>query len=160
MRRKWSSVAASSRAEDGERRADAAARLEGEARLVRLSQNQALFRDVNERLAKLAGDFVMDDQLSFICECSNPECSSQVELTLEEYERVRGVPSWFFVLPGHELPAVEDVYERNGRFLIVEKLGAGKTVALASDPRRQRSTRLPRQAGAHTGGEAAGPSSY
>ena len=113
-----------------------AEQFEGEARLVRLSQNQALFRDVNERVAKMAGDFVMEGPLSFICECSDTACSSQVELTLEEYERVRSVPSWFFVLPGHELGAVEDVYERSPRFVIVEKRGAGKTVALVSDPRR------------------------
>ena len=119
-----------------------ASRVDSEARLIRLSQNQALFRDVNERVAKVAGDFVMDGPLSFVCECSDTECSSQVELTLDEYERVRGVPSWFFVRPGHELPAVEDVYERNGRFLIVEKRGAAKTVALARNPRRSDDARL------------------
>jgi hypothetical protein len=114
-------------------------RVDSDGRLIRLSQNQALFRDVNERVAKVVGEFVMDGPLSFVCECSNTECGSQVELTLEEYERVRGVPSWFFVLPGHELPAVEDVYERTARFVIVEKRGAAKAAALARDPRgRQR----------------------
>jgi hypothetical protein len=77
-----------------------------------------------------------------VCECSNTDCSAQVELTMEEYERVRSVPNWFFVLPGHEVPVVEDVFERNGRFLIVEKIGTGKTVALGSDPRGQGPRRL------------------
>ena len=136
MRLRWSNVAASSRATGGDGRGDAPSQVDGDARLRRLSQNQALFRDVNERVAKLAGDFVLDDALSFICECSDTECSAQIELTLGEYERVRSAPSWFFVLPGHEIPAVEDVYERNGRrFLIVEKRGVAKAPALASDPR-------------------------
>jgi hypothetical protein len=139
MRLKWSSVAAGSRADDGAGRADAPSHFDADSRLQRLSQNQALFRDVNERVAKLAGEFVMDDALTFICECSDTECSAQIELTLDEYERVRSVPSWFVVLPGHEIPAVEDVYERSGRrFLIVEKRGAAKAPALASDPRGAR----------------------
>lgn len=132
----------SSDTQGGDWRPGETSRAGGEARLIRLSQNQALFRDVNERVAKVAEDFVMDGPLSFVCECSDTECGSQVELTLEEYERIRSVPSWFFVLPGHELPAVEDVYERNGRFLIVEKRAAAKAVVVASDPRGGRHGRL------------------
>jgi hypothetical protein len=38
-----------------------------------------------------------------------------------EYERVRREPTPFFVLPGHEMPDVEDLVERHETYLVVEK---------------------------------------
>ena len=107
-----------------------------ESRLLRLSRNRALFRDVNERVAKVAAEYVTHGPLSFICECSSTDCGSQIELTHEEYERVRSVPRWFLVRPGHEIWDIERVIESNERFSIVEKLELGKAVAIASDSRQ------------------------
>lgn len=116
--------------DDGDRSHDART-----ARLIRLSKNQALFRDVNERVAKVAEEFVTYGPLSFVCECSNTECGSQLELTHEEYERVRTVANWFLIRPGHDIRDIEEIVDSNERFAIVAKLDAGATVALVTDPR-------------------------
>lgn len=42
-------------------------------------------------------------------------------MTLHEYEQLRQNPLRFAVLPGHEIADIEEVVERNERFLVVEK---------------------------------------
>ena len=60
----------------------------------------------------------------------------RVELTLREYEEVRSHATRFFIVPGHEVTAVERVVEQNPRFAVVEKLDRGAEVAEQRDPRR------------------------
>jgi hypothetical protein len=60
--------------------------------LERLARNQALFRDVNEQIEPIAGD---NGTVEFLCECSNTDCVSTIELSVGEYERVRLSPTWF-----------------------------------------------------------------
>jgi hypothetical protein len=103
-----------------------------EARQVRLGKNQALFRSVNERVDRISEDQATHGPVNFICECALPECGSSIELTHGEYEAIREDPTRFFVLPGHVFPEVEDVVEDRGRYVIVEKFGAGGRVAHAT----------------------------
>ena len=42
---------------------------------------------------------------------------------------------WFFVLPGHELPDVENVLESNQGYVVVEKRSHAGRTAVATDPR-------------------------
>ena len=98
------------------------------------AKNQSLFREVNERIEDLAGSSFT----SFVCECLNDRCDERVVLTIEEYERIRAQPAWFFVLAGHEARDVEDVVDRNDRYLIVRKLGVGQRVAEKLNPRNRR----------------------
>jgi hypothetical protein len=111
---------------------------EADVRHVRLARNQILFREVNERFEKMTEHFVADGPLSFVCECSDVECASQVSLTRDQYEHVRSMPTWFAVRPGHEIPEIEDVVAANGAFAIVAKREAAGEVAAAADPRRAR----------------------
>ena len=108
----------------------------GDARQIRLAKNQALFREVNERVRSAAHDFVAHDALSIFCECSDAGCGVQLELTPEEYERVRRTSTRFVVLPSQEIAEVEEVVERNDRYALVEKIEAAARVAAAHDPRR------------------------
>ena len=62
--------------------------------LERLARNQALFREVNERVEKIAGD---NNAVEFVCERSNTECIESVELTLAAYERIRSNSTWFVI---------------------------------------------------------------
>ena len=101
----------------------------------RAARNQSLFREVNERIEELSRSATMP---SFICECCDEGCDEMMALTLEEYEHVRSDPNWFAVLPGHEVPAVEEVVEAGERYVVVAKLGAGRPVAVRLDPRRRR----------------------
>jgi hypothetical protein len=102
----------------------------------RNARNQLVFREVNERIAELSGEWGQTDVSLFICECSDQACAETVEITPAEYERVRGDGARFVVRAGHQLPELEHVVEGNGRFLVVEKVGPAVTIARASDPRQ------------------------
>jgi len=107
---------------------------ERDAQRERAAKNQSLFREVNERIQDLSADALFT---AFICECLNETCAEQVSLTLEEYEHVRAGANRFFVLPGHEIAAVERNVDVNDRFLVVSKLGAGGRLAEQLDPRKR-----------------------
>jgi hypothetical protein len=110
------------------------------AREERFAGNEALFREVNERVAEVAEHFVEvekhSEPVEFNCECGRAECTEQVTMTLSEYDAVRAAPTRFAVVPGHELPEIERVVDRHSSYLIVEKHDddAAK-VARETDPR-------------------------
>ena len=104
----------------------------------RIAQTQALFREVNERINQIAGDFGVAEGFSILCECASNECQEQIELTQTEYEDLRRMPTHFAVLRGHDVPAVERVVQKNNRFVTVEKVDGGGIAALSSDLRRRR----------------------
>ena len=105
----------------------------------RIAQNEALFREVNERVQEL--DRERQDaadpgvQWEFVCECGQATCAEPVKMTRAEYEQVRSNPVHFAVLPGHEKPEVEKVRRRTDRFLVIEKVPGEQDVARATDPR-------------------------
>jgi hypothetical protein len=103
---------------------------------VRAAESQSLFREVNERIEELNERFATMLPISdWICECADETCFQTVSLTVAEYEAIRAHPARFPVLPGHARPDVETVVEVNERFLVVEKRGAARKVAVAHDPR-------------------------
>jgi hypothetical protein len=61
----------------------------------------------------------------WVCECADDTCTERLELTPEQYERVRANPTHFFVVPTqeHVVPEVERVVERRSRFWVVAKVG-------------------------------------
>jgi hypothetical protein len=89
----------------------------------RRATTEALFRDVNERIAESAERFDASGT-EFVCECSDPNCTHRVPASLAEYERVREEPTTFLVVPGHEHADIERVVSDRGRFRIVEKVQA------------------------------------
>ena len=106
------------------------------------ARNQALFREVNERIEQIATDFGADRQDRLICECGNPDCTQQIELTVAEYEHVRAHASRFIVALNHENPETESIVEQNDRFAVVETYaGASSRIARETDPRSQQHIR-------------------
>jgi hypothetical protein len=89
----------------------------------RRATTEALFRDVNERIAESAERFDATGT-EFVCECSDPSCTHRVAASLAEYEAVRDEPTTFLVLPGHEQGDIEKVVSDCGRFRIVDKVQA------------------------------------
>jgi hypothetical protein len=87
----------------------------------RRALNEALFRDVNERIAESAERFDAD-QTEFVCECADPNCTVRVAATLAEYEGVRKKPTTFLLAPGHDEPDIERLVSDRGRFHVVEKM--------------------------------------
>jgi hypothetical protein len=95
-------------------------------RLERQARNEALMREVNQRVAELReqGSWGDDDRLMEIhCECGAfPDCDTKLSLPVEDYERVRAQDDRFAVAPGHESSELETVVERTDTWLIVDKL--------------------------------------
>jgi hypothetical protein len=96
----------------------------------RAARNEALFREVNENIAKLEERHgTTSTQPVYICECADSGCTEQIAIDSETYGRVRAEPRFFFVRPGHQDPQLERVVETHSGFLVVEKTGAAGEVA-------------------------------
>jgi hypothetical protein len=106
------------------------------SREERVARNEALFREVNERIRQVNESLETSSESDFLCECGDPECTKPVSLTLAEYEQVRSRPTHFAILPGHADPSVEQVVSENDRFAVVEKVEpTAASVAVEEDPR-------------------------
>jgi hypothetical protein len=88
---------------------------------VRRAHTEALFRDVNERIAESAERFDAEET-QFVCECADPNCTHRVKATLAEYEDVRADGVTFMLAPGHEDEDIERIVEVHGRYEVVEKM--------------------------------------
>ena len=106
----------------------------------RFARNEALFREVNERIRLLAGEWATGDSepIDFTCECANQACAERIEASLSDYEFVRAEPTRFLVAPGHVDLEVEQVVAEEDAFWIVEKGGEAATTAKEFDPRASR----------------------
>jgi hypothetical protein len=103
--------------------------------LERRATTEALFRDVNERIAESAARFDATGT-EFVCECADPNCTHKVPVSLAEYEEVREDPATFLLAPGHEERDIERVVSDRGRFRIVEKMHAAvRRTVVRLDPR-------------------------
>jgi hypothetical protein len=104
----------------------------------RIGRNEALFRTINEEVDALNKSLaaLTDETLHIVCECGDLACEQRVVVPLDDYERVRGDATLFFVVPGHELPSTESVVEEHRGFNVVRKdEGEAAAIAKATDPR-------------------------
>ena len=101
-------------------------------RKQRFARNEAVFREVNERIEELTRE---SEWLALVCECGNPQCNEPLNLTVIEYERVRQEPTDFLVAPGHIIPEIETVVDSTERFDVVRKLAGEGAFARETDPR-------------------------
>jgi hypothetical protein len=107
--------------------------------LERRAKNEAIFREVNERIEELSKRAGVDEADSlfpgFVCECSNDGCTDILEISYQLYDSVREHPRRFLVLPGHEDLDAEVVLDRLENALIVEKRPEVSHIATEHDPR-------------------------
>lgn len=114
-------------------------------RYERQARNEALVREVNERIAEVdkaaeEKNFGFDGtRYEFLCECGADDreaaaCEERVYMRIDEYEQVRSQDDRFVVYPGHETEAIEWVAVRTDRFVIVDKRPAVEPL-VADDPR-------------------------
>jgi hypothetical protein len=101
--------------------------------------NESLLRERNEALEthNASVHWVDPPVADWYCECAQIDCDVPVQLTVEEYERVRANPRWFIVAPDerHRRPDVERLVEQTDRYWVVEKVGEAAEMAEALDPR-------------------------
>lgn len=100
-----------------------------------MAQNEALFREVNERIKATADGLGTDDTFEYFCECANADCTFQVALTRDEYELIRSDPTQFVVLPLHFTPEVETLTAERKAYWIVRKTGDAGEYVEKLDPR-------------------------
>jgi hypothetical protein len=101
-----------------------------ESRLRRLAENEALFREINERRRTRAVDVWAHQQAyPFVCECADADCDLRLGLEESEYEHVRSQARWFLVARGHSRPEIEQIVETRQQFEIVEMLGDAARLA-------------------------------
>jgi hypothetical protein len=103
-------------------------------RQIRIATNEALFREMNERVeAQVLATSGEDEQFVVACECGDIECMERLWLTLSEYEETHADPAQFVIVHGHEIPEVEEVVAKNERYFVVRKLGIGAEIARELD---------------------------
>jgi hypothetical protein len=107
-----------------------------DTRQQRVARNEALFRQVNERIEEINEKLGDDSYSDFLCECGDDDCTAPVSLTIAEYEQVRSDPTHFVIANGHRVPDVERLVEANERFSVVEKFAdEAERIAVETDPR-------------------------
>lgn len=106
----------------------------GDRRKFQIARNEALFREVNERVQEVSEDRATLTT-DFVCECGKAACTDTIPLRDEEYEHVRSDPLLFAIVPGHEILDVEEIVAENQRFYVVRKNVEEAVVAKQTDPR-------------------------
>ena len=104
----------------------------------RKAANEAVFRNVNERIEQLQHSFAVAERepLQMICECDRLDCMDRVAVGVDAYELVRSQPDQFIVSPGHEDTHVDEVIGATTGYTIVrKKAGDPRDVADETDPR-------------------------
>jgi hypothetical protein len=97
---------------------------------------QAIYREVNEGIALINAGW-SSDALELICECGTPGCTERVELSAEEYERIRAEPTQFVLVGGHDDRATEHVVRTGVGWVVVANDGVAAEIARRTDPRAQ-----------------------
>jgi hypothetical protein len=102
-------------------------------RARKIGANEAMFREVNERIEDLAETFGLRDRpLDLICECGDASCTQHITMRIGEYEALRKDPTLFTVYPGHEMPNVERVVEQRDAYDVIRK-HEGEPARIARD---------------------------
>jgi hypothetical protein len=101
------------------------------AREKQIGLNEAVFREVNERIEGIAETFdVKSEPLDLVCECGDAACVQRITMSHAEYEQLRSDPRRFAVHPGHEIPG-----RRKGYDIVEKDHGVPEQVAEQTDPR-------------------------
>jgi len=97
----------------------------------RLGVNEAVFRELNERLLGLAKHFRwgQTEPLDLVCECRKATCIEGIEMSRTEYEALRSEDTHFALHPGHADPDIERVISSHEGYEIVAKEGPAAEVA-------------------------------
>jgi hypothetical protein len=100
----------------------------------RAGRNEALFREVNEEVARLEQRLEGDAPV-FVCECAVETCVERVAVPMDAYERIRSHRRRFLLKPGHEQETIERVVDSGNGYVVVEKTAVAGLVAEHTDPR-------------------------
>lgn len=111
-----------------------------QTREERIAKTEALFRQVNERIAEATERFDNRDadDGAFLSECADPGCAERLEVPLEEYEQVREDATTFVLDPDHVRPEIEKIVRRRRGYAVVKKVNAAAArIVRKLDPRAE-----------------------
>jgi hypothetical protein len=103
----------------------------------RIGLNEAVYREVNENLRAVNEVFAtITDTFEIMCECGHATCDERFSIAPDAYEELRRDPVLFAIVPGHEIPDVEEVVAETEAYAVVRKRsGDPAKVAVQTDPR-------------------------
>jgi hypothetical protein len=100
-----------------------------------------VFREVNERIAKLDGDRRVSGPISLCASAAAAAAASSGSISRADYEDVRRFPIRFLVRPGHVAHDGERVIRQSGRYVVIEKTGR-HAIDSSRDPTRPAPSRV------------------
>jgi hypothetical protein len=100
-------------------------------------RRQALFRDVNEQIRRIAESFAVEEPLQLVCECRQGDCLARLSVSPQDYEALRRFPTRFITRADHVCDD-ERVIQDMADCVVVEKIGDGAQTAILLDPRKLR----------------------
>jgi hypothetical protein len=102
----------------------------------RIGLNEAVFREVNERLTDLNRAFTaVTETMDLVCECADTTCTAHVSMPPDAYEALRSNATYFVVATGHASDdAAERIVAREPGYDVVEKLDEAADVAEETAP--------------------------
>jgi hypothetical protein len=106
-------------------------------RAKRIGLNEAVFREVNERVEAIAQSLSSTPaSILLVCECGRIDCTERFEMSVSDYEALRSDPTLFAVARGHAVPGLETVVAAEGPYEVVRKqVGEATNIAVETDPR-------------------------
>lgn len=104
----------------------------------RRAENEVVFRQFNEQakhhIKKTTPVTTKDDHsesnlpnsqddmvIQFFCECSDENCDQRMQLSVKEYEHNHLERDYFTILPGHNVPEIEEVIKTEDHYIVVKK---------------------------------------
>jgi hypothetical protein len=104
-------------------------------RAARIARNEKDRRAVNLELEQLEEQELRarkESPIEILCECGRDPCFERITLSIGKYDEVHSERDRFVVAPGHEMPEVERIVERNDGYLVVDKFGEAEDVVESS----------------------------
>ena len=95
----------------------------------RLAENEAYFREINERLEEQVKRLSGNVTFNILCECASLTCAARLTVTPAEYEAIHGDPRQFIVVTGHANAEIEETVMRTATYDVVRKRGEAGAVA-------------------------------
>ena len=78
-----------------------------------------LLRGINEHVTRTFGPHAsLSDEFDYVCECTDLDCGTTVQLSPHQYARIMKRDAWFVVAPGH-ISRSEQVVESGTRYAVV-----------------------------------------
>lgn len=100
-----------------------------EERQRRIARHEAFHRIANEHAWQATEGLGLHDVRVF-CECGHRECERMLLIPRSDFAHIHTRGDVFLVTPGHEIPDLEHVIDQGDGYLIVEKDGLGRLVAI------------------------------